>query len=64
MTRRQILAEVLAHLEAERFAPGPRPPSMVANCDPPEPITEEQAAVNRKRLEEALGDDVHLWGVA
>jgi hypothetical protein len=64
MTRREILAEVLAHLEAERFAPGPREPRMVTNCDPPQPITKEQAAANLRKLGDAVGSDEHLWGVA
>lgn len=56
MSRRQILAEVLAHLEAERFRPPPRKPR-TAHCEPPEPITDQQAAANRKALEEAIGSD-------
>ena len=63
-SRRQIMAEVLAHLEAERFAPGPREPRYVANCDAPEQITEDQAAANLRKLAEAIGDDRLLWGVA
>lgn len=52
MTRRQIMAEVLAHLEAERFAPSPRP-------DDPEPIgwTPEEQATHRATLEDTLSDD-------
>lgn len=56
MSRAEILAEVLAHLEAERFAPvAPRPPAR-----PPaqlDPITPEQAAANRQALEDALSGD-------
>lgn len=61
MTRRQILAEVLARLEAERFAPPrPEPPP----CSPlPPPVTDADAASNARRLLEAIGDDpvVAAW---
>lgn len=49
MTRAE-LADLLA---VERFAPGPRRPR-TAHCEPPEPVTEEQAAAHRKSLEEAI----------
>lgn len=52
MNRRELL-EILA---VERYAPGPRPPR-VGRCDPPRPVTEEQAAHNRQVLLEALSDD-------
>jgi hypothetical protein len=64
MTRREILAEVVAHLEAERYAPGPREPRYARGCDPPEPVTEEQAVANLAALRDAIGDDKHLWGAA
>lgn len=52
MNRRQILAEVLAHLEAERFQPvAPRPKPTL------EPITAEQAAHNLRVLTDAIGSD-------
>ena len=52
MTRREIMAEVLAHLEAERFAPVvPRPTPEL------EPITPEQAARNLATLTDALSAD-------
>ena len=55
MNRRQILAEVLAVMEAERFAPvKPRTPE---GLRAPEPITPEQAEANRAQLEAALSDD-------
>lgn len=55
MTRRDVLAEVLAVMEAERFAPvKPRTPERLRV---PEPITPEQAEANRAQLEAALSDD-------
>ena len=52
MNRKQILADVLAVLEAERFMPvEPRPRPEL------EPITPEQAERNRSLLEDALSDD-------
>ena len=55
MTRRELL-EVLA---VERHAPGPRPPQF-ARCDPPAPITPEQAEHNLQVLAEALGTDAKV----
>lgn len=55
MNRRQIMAEVLAHLEAERFAPvKPQPKPVPRGC---EPITPEQAAENLAILTDAIGSD-------
>jgi hypothetical protein len=52
MKRAQILADVLAHLEAERFAPvTPRPSPEL------EPIMPAQAEANRQALEDALSGD-------
>lgn len=50
MRRAEILAEVLAHLEAERFGP-PVTPAALA------PITTAQAAENRQTLLDATSDD-------
>lgn len=52
MTRHHILADVLAHLEAERFTH--TPPRGPAWADP---ITPDQAAHNRQTLADALSDD-------
>jgi hypothetical protein len=57
-------AELLELLAVERHAPGPREPCYVRGCDPPEPVTEEQAAENLAALRDAISDDRHLWGVA
>jgi hypothetical protein len=54
MKRAQILAEVLAHLEAERFAPVTPRPSPSPNLAP---ITAAQAEANRQALEDALTCD-------
>ena len=49
------LVDLLAHLEAERFTPGPRE-HRTSRCDPPAPITAEQAAANLAALRDAVGD--------
>lgn len=56
MTAAEIRAELVARLEAERFtAPQPRPQRWDED-----PVTPEQAAVNRQILEDALSGDVVL----
>lgn len=55
-TRRAILADVLAGLEAERFTPGPTKPRTTPRPHY-EPVTPEQAADNLAALEDALSDD-------
>jgi hypothetical protein len=52
-------AELIDLLTVERHAPGPREPCYVRGCDPPEPITEEQAAANLRTLADALGGDLY-----
>lgn len=55
MNRRAILAEVLAAMEAERFAPvRPQPKPVPRGC---EPITPEQAAENLAVLADAVSGD-------
>ena len=49
-------ADLIEALAVERHTPSPRPPRF-GHCDPPAPITDEQAARNRQILAEALGDD-------
>ena len=56
MTRLELL-EILA---VERHAPGPRPPRTSSRCDPPTPVTAEQAERNRAILAAALGADLHV----
>jgi hypothetical protein len=52
-------AELLDLLAVERHAPGPRAPCYVRGCDPPEPITAEQAAENLRVLRDAIGGDLY-----
>lgn len=50
-------AELLETLAVERHAPGPRPPRFT-RCDPPAPITPDQAEANQARLLAALDGDL------
>ncbi len=54
MTRREILAETLARLEAERFQPMRRDEP---RCKPPPPVSDGEAAAHARALMEALDDD-------
>lgn len=55
-TRRIILADTIARLEAERFA-GPRRPDLTRHQPPVlPPVTADQARGNARVLLEALGD--------
>lgn len=56
MTRHDLL-EILA---VERHTPSPRPPRTSSRCDPPAPVTAEQAERNRAILAAALGTDLHV----
>lgn len=58
MTRARILANILAHLEAERFAPVK--PQRHRTTLPP--VTPEQAERNRQILADALSDDPVVVG--
>jgi len=58
MSRREILQDTLARLEAERYAPLPPRPRRAYHC---EPLTPEQQAENRRILADAIGDDPHVW---
>lgn len=49
-------ADLLEALAVERHTPSPRPPKFT-RCDPPEPISAQQAADNRARLLAALDGD-------
>ena len=53
-------AQLLELLTIERHAPGPRPVRTSAHCDPPAPITAEQAARNQQVLADAIGADLHV----
>lgn len=57
--RAEILAETLARLEAERFAP-PRRPNLTTSPAAPPPVTPAQATRNAELLLAALDGDVLL----
>jgi hypothetical protein len=59
MSRKEILADTLARLEAERYAPLPRRPAQPGYRDPPTELTPEEQADNRRILARAIGED--LW---
>jgi hypothetical protein len=67
MSPHEILAETVARLTAERYAPSPRPVTELLNPtrtsmprDAYEPVTAQEAARNRALLAAAIGDDTHL----
>lgn len=53
--RREILAETLARLEAERYAPRRSWKASNGEPEPLEPLTPEQQAFNRRVLAAAIG---------
>lgn len=55
MSRKEIMADVIAHLEAERFAPPHRGPQY--RRPPPEPVTPEQARRNRRAVMKPVDND-------
>jgi hypothetical protein len=55
VSRRDILADTLARLEAERFSASPRPPKFTPRG--PAVVTPEQAAQNRADLLAAFSDE-------
>jgi hypothetical protein len=64
MSRREILADTLARLEAERYAPRASwKASRPGQVDPPPMLTAEQQAENRRVLAEALGEYDDYLGV-
>jgi hypothetical protein len=67
MSRDEILAETIARLEAERYAPSPRPVEELLHPTPTpgpaggyHPVTAAEAAHNRAVLAAAVGDDTTL----
>lgn len=59
MSRRDILEDTLARLEAERYAPMPPRPRRGGYRDPPKELTAEQQAHNRDVLMDALDSYPH-----
>ncbi|MGI8682050.1 MAG: hypothetical protein ACR2JO_07960 [Mycobacteriales bacterium] len=60
MSRAEIMAEVVARLEAERMQSLPRRMAP-AQCDPVPDLTPEQQAENLRTLMEATGGEADLW---